>query len=187
MKLTEFAFFLAFGLAFSFMATAEAAPEASAPPPHGAGGASDTLSALGSDVTFAISFSVARELLDAARESQISEEVLVAVVLISSMCVAAIPKALLLLQTQFRRTMRINGWTSQGEPKEESSNLFEFAGIFVDLSRRISISTTIQLLSSAAVSNNSNRVVRIVSLLASATFFLFLGTTATTSARGKGQ
>ena len=66
--------------------------------PNGAA-ASDALSSIGSDLSFAVSFAIANELLAAAREEQIADSELVAIVLLISVCVAALPKALLVIST----------------------------------------------------------------------------------------
>ena len=55
---------------------------------------SESLSSLGSDLSFTISFSISRELLDAAKDAGVSQEELVAIVLGVGVVFTAFPRTL---------------------------------------------------------------------------------------------
>ena len=63
-------------------------------------GAADALSSLGGDLTFSVSWSVATELLDAARETQLGEAELIAIVLGFSVVLGALPTAMALARAE---------------------------------------------------------------------------------------
>ena len=62
--------------------------------------ASDALSALGGDLTLSISFAVAHELLDAARDAELGEAELIGIVLSTSIVLSALPNVLWLARTE---------------------------------------------------------------------------------------
>lgn len=148
----------------------------------GSGGATDALSALGGDLTFAISWAVANELLAAAKDAQLGEAELVGVVLFSSICFSALPKALLMARVE---TMRALAVANNEQPpsytsiKVSSSGLLAFLGIFLRISQRISLSVCVQLLTANVQANQPLRAVRVLTMLGTAVFFLFLESTAT--------
>lgn len=148
----------------------------------GSGGATDALSSLGGDLTFAISWAVANELLAAARDAQLGEAELVGVVLFSSICLSALPKALLLTRVETSRAIAI--YYNQDPPsyasvKVSSSGLFAFLGVFLRISQRISLSVCVQLLTANVQATQPLRAVRVLTMLGTAVFFLFLESTAT--------
>lgn len=148
----------------------------------GSGGATDALSSLGGDLTFAISWAVANELLAAAKDAQLGEAELVAIVLFSSICFSALPKALLMARVETMRAIAVR----YGQPppsystvKVSSSGLLAFLGIFLRISQRISLSVCVQLLTANVQANQPLRAVRVLTMLGTAVFFLFLESTAT--------
>ena len=74
-------------------------------------GAADALSSLGGDLTFSVSWSVATELLDAARETQLGEAELIAIVLGFSVVLGALPTAMALARAEADKF-----WTSTRTP-----------------------------------------------------------------------
>lgn len=70
-------------------------------------GAADALSSLGGDLTFSVSWSVATELLDAARETQLGEAELIAIVLGFSVVLSALPTALALARAEADRFWKL--------------------------------------------------------------------------------
>jgi len=126
------------------------------------------LGSLGSDLAFSVSFGIGRELLDAAQEAQMSEDELVAVVLVLSIVLAAVPRTFNVASRELRR----RGWLGKPTPKTmEGSGLASFAALLVDIARRIAISISVQLLAANVRAKQPNRAVRIVSLLSVAVFF----------------
>ena len=148
----------------------------------GSGGATDALSSLGGDLTFAISWAVANELLAAARDAQLGDAELVGIVLFSSICFSALPKALLMARVETMRAVAVaSGETppSYSSIKVSSSGLLAFLGIFLRISQRISLSVCVQLLTANVQATQPLRAVRVLSMLGTAVFFLFLESTAT--------
>jgi len=148
----------------------------------GAGGATDALSALGGDLTFAISWAVANELLGAAKDAQLGDAELVGVVLFSSICLSALPRALLLARVEALRALAVvNGETppSYSSIKVSSSGLLAFMGVFLRIAQRISLSVCVQLLTANVQATQPLRAVRVLTMLGTAVFFLFLESTAT--------
>lgn len=149
----------------------------------GTGVLSQTLSSLGADLTFSVSWSVARELLDGASESQLGEDELIGIVLGVSVVLTALPKVLMSLSAELPRFWR---WATNTPPPSdvatlptEGSGLIAFIGVFVSIAQRISVSLVVQLLAANVRSQQPLRSVRILTLLSVAVFFLFLESTAT--------
>lgn len=124
---------------------------------------------LGSDLAFSVSFGIGNELLAAARDAQMSEDELIASVLVLSIVFAALPSTFRLTL----RELRSSGWLAK-ETAKGASGLGEFMTLLVDIARRIAISLSVQLLSANVRAKQPNRAVRVVSLLSVAVFFLFL-------------
>lgn len=125
-----------------------------------------------------MSFGIARELLDAAKDAQLGDEELIAVVLALSVVLGALPRTVKLAYTEFAK----NGWFGLSiKPLTKSSRnvsgILAFITLLVDIARRISVSITVQLLAANVRARQPQRAVRIVSLLAVAVFFLFLEAT----------
>lgn len=127
------------------------------------------LGSLGSDLAFSVSFGIGNELLEAARDAQMSEDELIASVLILSIVFAALPRTFRLTLKELRSA----GLLAKETPKG-GSGLAAFMTLLVDIARRIAISLSVQLLAANVRAKQPNRAVRIVSLLSVAVFFLFL-------------
>lgn len=148
----------------------------------GQGGATDALSALGGDLTFAISWAVANELLAAAKDAQMGEAELVGVVLFASICLSALPRAMLLARVETARAISIYNGTkmpSYDSVEFNASGLLAFVGIFLRISQRISLSVCVQLLTANVQATQPLRAVRVLTMLGTAVFFLFIESTAT--------
>ena len=151
----------------------------------GAGGVSQTLSSLGADLTFSVSWSVARELLDGASDSQLGEDELIGIVLGLSVVLTALPTVIGAVVSEAPRLWRwalsIKPAPPSAPPKgpTEGSGLLAFLAVFVSIAQRISISLVVQLLAANVRTHQPLRSVRILTLLSVAVFFLFLESTAT--------
>ena len=135
---------------------------------------SDAASALGSlasDLAFSVSFGIGQELLSAAREAQMSEVELVASVLILSIVFTALPRTFRVAVSEFRKLGLLD---KKPKPTDTESGLMQFVALLVDIAKRIAISLSVQLLAANVRAKQTNRAVRIVSLLSVAVFFLFL-------------
>lgn len=129
------------------------------------------LGSLGSDLAFSVSFGIGQELLSAAREMQMSEDELVASVLILSIVFTALPRTFRVATGEMRK---LGCLSRKPNTTEAESGLLHFVSLLVDIAKRIAISLTVQLLAANVRAKQPNRVVRIVSLLSVAVFFLFL-------------
>ena len=144
-----------------------------------------SLSSLGSDLAFSVSYGIANELLDAAHQANLSEEELIGIVLALSVILAALPSSFHMVKRELalrRTTVRL--YTSDndadndaGKAQDKISGLIEFASLLVRMAQRISISICVQLLASNVRYKQPLRSVRIVSLLSVSIFFLFLEST----------
>lgn len=131
--------------------------------------------ALASDLAFSVSFSIGRELLDAAQDSNVSADELVAAVLVLTVVLSALPKT---VANAFGELIE-RGWLGKPNSGEVPRGLTQFVKLLVDISRRICISLAVQLLSANTRTGQTDRSVRILSLISVAVFFLFLEATGT--------
>lgn len=146
------------------------------------------LGSLGSDLAFSVSFGIANELLDAAKEAHLSEDELIAIVLALSVLLAAVPSTFVAMRKEWRKYRGGNkasessgkdgkgGSDGSGAPVQPSG-LLEFASLLLRMAQRISLSICVQLVASNVRSRQPLRSVRVVSLLAVSIFFLFLEST----------
>ena len=154
--------------------------------PNGAA-ATDALSSIGSDLSFAVSFAIANELLAAAREQQLEDAELIGIVLLTSICLSALPKALVVLSTESTKLLAI----MHNVPYESKMDLAHsteqgilgFAAFLLQIFQRISLTVTIQLVTAAVQTAQPLRSVRLLSLLSVLFFFVFLRQTATIGAK----
>ena len=154
--------------------------------PNGAA-ATDALSSIGSDLSFAVSFAIANELLAAAREQQLEDAELIGIVLLTSICLSALPKALVVLSTESTKLLAIMRNVPY-EAKTDSEHSTEqgilgFAAFLLQIFQRISLTVTIQLVTAAVQTAQPLRSVRLLSLLSVLFFFVFLRQTATIGAK----
>lgn len=131
---------------------------------------SGALGSLGSDLLFSVSFSIARELLDGAKEASLTEDELIALVLAISVVLAAVPSSLRAVQ---REVSHMFPWM-QPSKAAKASGLLEFLTVFLEIFRRIALSICVQLLAAHVTSRQPLRTVRIVGLFSVAVFFSFV-------------
>ena len=173
---------------------------------NGIGGTAATaLSSIGSDLSVSISFQVASELVAGASESQLKDDELVAVVLAIAILLSAARSTLGFVRTERSRKFAaevreraVREWTpSTGMPRDEfvaaceakekarfasERTLLDFAVLFTSISSRIALSTTVQLLASAARGRQTSRSARVLTLISLSVFFVWLESSATASA-----
>ena len=146
------------------------------------------LSSLGSDLSFSISFLAANELVEAAKEGQLADAELVAVMLFVVVVVSVL-KGVVSRQVADalkRRTVKINGEIAadveesereslvQTALREQSKSLLEFVLLLLLVVQRIVLSLTVQVVAVSVRSTSASRAVRVISLLSLVLFFLFL-------------
>ena len=145
---------------------------------------SESLSNLGSDLSFTISFSISRELLSAAEDAGISQEELVAIVLGVGVVFTALPKTLGVLWRELWPPTPASAGVGRAESR---GSLVEFIGILASLVKRISASVSVQLLAATVVSKQPLRSVRVTLLLGVVAYFLFLSESSSFGKRRTGQ
>ena len=140
--------------------------------------ADTVLGSLGSDVAFAVSFSIAGELLDAATDASVAEDELIAVVLALAVVLGSLPKGAKALVGELRERRWLGlakkPALAEGSPAPSEGGLTHFAIVLLSIGQRIATSTAIQLLARGVSSQHPYRAARVVSLLSVALFFLFL-------------
>jgi len=144
-------------------------------------GMSDALASLGGDITFAVSWSLATELLAGAREWQLSDDELVGIVLCSTVVLSALPAAV----AEAYDRLAHRGGSDQNEEDSRPVGISQFALMLVSVAHRVAISVTVQLLSASARATEPLRGVRILTLASVIVFFVFLESNATKSARSR--
>lgn len=133
---------------------------------------SDALSALGSDLAFSVSYTIAVELRESATEWGLTTNELVTIIFVISMILVTVPTVI----EQFfvgpygsmvARFVSCNN-------NEPLVSLGNFCKLLLTISQRIAISLLIQLVANSAVAQEGSRGTRVLSLLSVAVFFLFL-------------
>ena len=170
----------------------------------GVGGtAFSTLSSIGSDLSVSVSFNIASELLAGAHDIQLGEDELIGLVLGFAIIATALQARLSasLRERQSRVVARARAeakeavaefgsrgpfWEKQAElhVKEaeraaleklrDRRSALDFASLLVDICSRILIAISIQLLAASVRAQQQERVVRTVSLIGLAIFFVFV-------------
>lgn len=145
--------------------------------------ATDALSALGGDLTLSISWAVANELLDAAREAELGEAELIGIVLATSIVLSALPNVLWLARTEVAAAWDVwHGRKPMIRPDPKATNvsgLLAFLALFVKVAQRITMSICVQLIAANVRVQQPLRTVRVFTLMGVAVFFVFLESTAT--------
>jgi len=158
----------------------------------------DALNALGSDLAFSVSFSIANEIRASAVSSGYSDDELISIILCVSIILEGIPLLLTrVVKVVLSFTWRPPFWQACGCGDRHSSvqgfapalgeghdpghddgssgkSIVEFLRLLLDIARRIAISLTIQLVAASVSARQPLRVVRILTLFSVAVFFLFL-------------
>lgn len=167
------------------------------PSQDGLGGtALGTLSGIGSDLSISVSFSIANELLAAAEDEQLTSDELIAIVLGFAIVLTAIQSRLGKFISDRRakltkeakenwelkcadahpedKPLLTKSLRSYLEKKSKERGLLDFLYLLVSISQRIAVAICVQLLAASVRSNQQSRFVRTLSLIALATFFVFL-------------
>ena len=153
-----------------------------------------TLSGLGSDLSVSISFNIASEFLSAARDAQLGDDELVAVLIA---IVVALTSLSGLVASRIERAEReatdraeelaeaeakSKGLTVEDKNALVSSmirelkasrGILEFSALMLSIAQRISLSIAVQVLAFSVKTNQPSRVVRVTTLLGVVVFFLF--------------
>jgi len=123
-----------------------------------------SLSAVGADLSVSVSFSVASELVDAAREAQIGDDELVAILV----------AVVVILSTAQRSVSKFSNWLALKMHSESGQRgVVEFSLLLLGIAQRIALSLTIQILALSVRANQPSRLVRILSLLSAVSLFIF--------------
>jgi hypothetical protein len=153
-----------------------------------------TLSGLGLDLSVSISFNIASEFLSAAREAQLGDDELVAVLIgivvaltsLSGVVSARIERANTVAFGKANALAEADA-KSKGLTEEDKNALvssmmrefkasrgaLEFASLMLSIAQRISLSIAVQVLAFSVKSNQPSRIVRVTTLLGVVVFFLF--------------
>ena len=153
--------------------------------------ANTAFSALGSDLTVSISFSVALEFVGAAREAQLTDDeltaLLVAIVIAVTSTKGFCDKQIALALAREREIVK-----KESVENEEPSNLvlstgnrglLEFVSLLLSILQRIGLSVSIQVLSLSVRASQVARWSRILTLLGVVAFFVFLESAAVSRRR----
>jgi hypothetical protein len=168
----------------------------------GAGGTSlGALTSIGSDLSVSVSFQVASELLDAARETDMREDELVGMVLGVAIALSALKQLLEYAKTERRKaafeaiaadckqtappdaTPEMHACLESVKRRREQrlqseKSLLDFALLFTSIATRIAFAVTVQLLAASARARQASRGARILSLMGLAAFFVFVESSA---------
>jgi hypothetical protein len=143
---------------------------------------SSALSNLGADLSVSISFSVANEFIGAARDSQMGDDELVAV-LVTIVVVVTSAKRLVDRLSKWIASEAAkkadDGAPVQHEKEEEQRGLLEFISLMLSIAQRIALSISVQVLAYSVKVNQPSRVVRVTTLLGVVVFFVFFESAAT--------
>lgn len=150
--------------------------------------ATAALSSLGSDLSFSISFLAANELVAAAKDAQLADVELCAILLLVVVSVS-VAKGLVKRRVDDalqRRKVKIGDEIDDGVSEsdrsllvekaldDESRTVLEFVLLLLLIVQRIALSLCVQVVAVSVRSNSSSRTVRVISLLSLVLFFLFL-------------
>ena len=135
------------------------------------GTTASTLTSIGADLSVSISFQVAQELVNGAEESSFEEDELVAIVLGVAIILAAARSILLSIRSERESNDKVS--------KERT--LLDFAILFTHIAGRIALSTTVQLLATAARGSQTSRATRVTTLLSLSVFFVWIESFSTTT------
>lgn len=157
------------------------------------------LSNLGSDLSVSISFSVANEFIEAARDAQLGDDELVAVLLVIVVAVTSIKgfvdrqaaDAREISHKRIRASAKAEATSSLNASEFEehvasaialadnSRGLLEFASLMLSITQRITLSISVQVLAYSVKANQPSRIVRVTTLLGVVVFFVFFESAAT--------
>ena len=128
------------------------------------------LSSLGGDLALVIGLSIGRELLAASAEAQLTQVELVITLLVCNALLLKLPTWLALLRL-WAGSPRGGGGGGAGGPDK---GLIDFVDALLMLTRRLLLAALSQVLADTVSNAIPLRSVRVVSLLTTATFFVFM-------------
>jgi hypothetical protein len=134
--------------------------------------ASAALANLGADLSVSISFSVASELVAAAREAQMGDDELVAILIAFVVVVTSARGAVGKLSKWVERHAG-HAAIADGSKGEGQRGMLEFGLLMLSIAQRIGLSISVQVLALSVRANQPSRVVRVVTLLGVVVFFVF--------------
>lgn len=134
-----------------------------------------SLGSLSSDVTVTLALSTGAELLAWGRDLSLSSEVLLGIVMVLNVLLGALPA----LYIHFLEEARRRGWLSPEEKPSEDGTVTDFVQQLLDIALRVGTATSVQILALTVLSSDVSRATRVVSLLSSTVFFLFLSSAST--------
>ena len=158
------------------------------------------LSGIGSDLSVSISFSVANEFIAAARDSQMGDDELVAVLIVIVVAVTSVKgfvdkqasEARAAAQRRIRASSKTDAISAAFTAADadtaadaaiaassESRGLLEFISLMLSIAQRIVLSISVQVLAYSVKANQPSRVVRVTTLLGVVVFFVFFENAAT--------
>ena len=139
----------------------------------------DALTSLGGDLTLSVSFAVAKELNDAATDSELGDTEFIAVLVVLTSILAALPSLVYLGHVQTRRVWRylLGRPAVPTDTTPHPNSLTGFTALLFNISHSVLLGTTSQVVASKVQKKVPIRGVRIVTLLSIAVFFLFLQST----------
>ena len=138
----------------------------SAPGMASAGGAIDYIA---SDLSFTISYQIARELLDVAHESDTSDDALVALIIVVGIVLNIVPRTFMMAQRMLTSHSR-----KEIAAKFKKKSVLTFVMRFLKIAERIMLSVVIQLIAGSARSEQPVRMQRVLTLASVSLFFIFL-------------
>jgi len=172
----------------------------------GVGGtAASALSSIGSDLSVSVSFQVALELVAGAEESALKDDELVGAVLAIAILLAAAKSTLLFIRSERKKALEARilaraktTWASGAKTEDEDvyvarcvseernrfsseRTMLDFSILFISISSRIALSTTVQLLASAARGRQTTRAARVITLVSLSIFFVWIESSATSA------
>lgn len=139
---------------------------------------SSALSNLGADLSVSVSFSVANELIGAARESQMGDDELVAV-LVTIVVVVTSAKRLVDRASRWISSSASKKDDDGAQEEEQQRGLLEFVSLMLSIAQRITLSISVQVLAYSVKANQPSRLVRVTTLLGVVVFFVFFESAAT--------
>lgn len=127
--------------------------------------ASAALANIGADLSVSLSFVIANELVAAAREQQVGDDELVAMLVAFVVAATSLRGGVEQLSRALAGTGKAKTTTRRG--------VLEFGLLLLSIAQRIGLSLSVQVLAFSVRSNEPSRSVRVTTLLATVVFFVF--------------
>ena len=126
--------------------------------------ATSALTSLGADLSVSISFVVANELVAAAREAQVGDDELVAILV----------ALVVVLSSAQRAVAHLNRIAFAGDATTgHSRGMLDFVLLLLSIAQRIGLSIAVQLLALSVRATAPSRLARVLTLLSAVVFFVF--------------